>query len=111
MPARIPIDHQRLAAFCRRHGLRRLWLFGSVLREDFGPDSDVDVLYEFLPGQQVGWDIVSISLELESILGRNVDFVPAKYLNHHLRDRVLPEAEILYDRDADPVVTNVARPA
>ena len=111
MPARIHIDHRRIAEFCRRQGLRRVYLFGSVLRNDFTADSDVDVLYEFLPGREVGWDIVSIAQELEGILGRRIDFVSAKYLNPHLRARVLPEAELLYDRDTDPALTHVARPA
>jgi uncharacterized protein len=107
MPARIPIDQQRIGEFCRRHGLRRLWIFGSVLRDDFSPSSDVDVLYEFVPGCEVGWDIVSIAEELESILGRNVDFVSAKYLNPHLRARVMPEAELLYDRETDRLMGQV----
>ena len=82
-----------------------------MVRDDFGPESDVDVLYEFLPGREVGWDIVSIAEELESIQGRKVDFVSAKYLNPHLRARVFSEARVLYDRDTDPVTAHVARPA
>src|SRR5207244_807678 len=54
---RIPINSERLAEFCRRHHIRRLALFGSVVREDFGPQSDVDVLYEFEPGHELGWEI------------------------------------------------------
>ena len=96
MAARIAIDYARLADFCRRHHIRKLSVFGSVLRDDFGPDSDVDVLYEFEEGCAPGWDIVSIQEELASILGRPVDFVPAKYLNRWIRDRVLAEAEVLY---------------
>ena len=57
MSPRIPIDRERIAAFCRRHHIRKLALFGSVLRDDFGPDSDVDVLVEFEPGQVIGFGI------------------------------------------------------
>src|SRR6476660_4462048 len=96
MPLMIPVDRERLAEFCRRHHIRRLAFFGSVLREDFGPDSDVDVLYEFDEGHAPGWSIVDIEEELSNILGRNVDFVPAKYLNRWIRDRVLAEAEVQY---------------
>lgn len=96
MPARIHVDRDRLAEFCRRHHIRRLSFFGSVLRDDFGPESDVDVLYEFEPGKAPGWDIVSIEEELSALLGRKVDFVPAKYLNRWMRDRVLAEAEVQY---------------
>jgi len=73
-----------------------LAFFGSVLRDDFGPDSDVDVLYEFEDGQAPGWDIEDIEQELSEILGRKVDFVPAKYLNRWIRARVLKEAEVQY---------------
>ena len=96
MPARLAIDRQKLADFCRRHHIRKLSFFGSVLRDDFGPDSDIDVLYEFEEGHAPSWDIVSIEEELSQLLGRRVDFVPAKYLNHRIRDRVLAEAEVLY---------------
>jgi len=57
MSPRIPIDRERIAAFCRRHHIRKLALFGSVLRDNFGPDSDVDVLVEFEPGQVIGFGI------------------------------------------------------
>ena len=96
MPARIPVDSARLAEFCRRHHILKLAFFGSVLRDDFDPDSDVDVLYEFEPGQEPGWAIASIQSELSQILGRPVDLVPLKYLNARIRDRVLASAEIQY---------------
>jgi uncharacterized protein len=87
-----------IAAFCRRHHLRRLSVFGSVLRDDFGPDSDVDVLYEFQPGHSVGFGIVRMEQELAAIFGvTKVDLVSAKYLNHRLRDRILASAEVQYE--------------
>lgn len=96
MPSRLPIDRQRLTDFCRRHHLRRPALFGSVLRDDFGPDSDVDVLYEFEPGHAPGWEIASIEDELAQLIGRRVELVPIKYLNPRLRDRILAGAEMQY---------------
>jgi uncharacterized protein len=98
MPARIPIDHEKLAEFCRRHHIKRLSLFGSVLRDDFRPDSDIDVLYEFEDGFAPGWDIEKVEEELATMLGRRVDLVPAKYLNRWIRDRVLAESEVQYAR-------------
>ena len=97
MSPRIPIDRQRLAEFCRRHHIRRLSLYGSVLRDDFRPDSDVDVLVEFEPGHVVGLRIIDIEDELSELLGgRKVDLVSVKSLNPRLRDRVLTSAEVQY---------------
>ncbi len=97
MSPRIPIDRQRLAEFCRRHHIHRLSLYGSVLRDDFRPDSDVDVLVEFEPGHVVGLRIIDIEDELSELLGgRRVDLVSAKSLNARLRDRVLTSAEVQY---------------
>ena len=88
---------EALAAFCRRHHIRRLSFFGSVLRDDFGPDSDVDVLVEFAPGCTPGLEIVDIQEELSGLLGgRKVDMVNPKYLNRRLRPRVLPSAQVQY---------------
>jgi len=93
----ILVPRDEIAAFCRRHHIRRLSLFGSVLRDDFRPDSDVDVLYEFEPGYGVGLGIIQIEQELAAILGApKVDLVNAKYLNPRLRDRILASAEVQY---------------
>jgi len=82
---------------CRRHHIRRLSLFGSVLRDDFGPTSDVDVLVEFEPGQTIGFDIITIEEDLSALFGgRRVDVVIEKYLNPRLRERVLASAEVQY---------------
>lgn len=96
MAVRIPIDRERLAEFCRRRHIRRLAFFGSVLRDDFGPHSDIDILYEFASGYEPGWEIQDIEEELSQLLGRHVDLVPYRYLNHRLRDRILAEAEVQY---------------
>ena len=94
---KLDVSKGELAEFCRKHHIQRLSFFGSVLRDDFGPDSDVDVLVEFAPGHVPGLEIVDIEEELSEILGgRNVDLVNPKYLNHRLKDRVLASAEVQY---------------
>jgi len=96
---KIAIDPERIAEFCRQHHIQRLRLFGSVLRDDFHPGSDVDVLVEFEPGHSPGWEIVDIEDELGEIFGgRKVDMVNPKFLNARLRDRILHEAMVQYDQ-------------
>ena len=90
MSSRVPVNRQR------SHHIRKLSLFGSVLRDDFRPDSDIDVLVTFEPGQVVGLRIVDIEDELAQLLGRRVDLVSEKYLNHRIRDIVLSAAEVQY---------------
>jgi predicted nucleotidyltransferase len=95
--AAIPIDRVAIARLCRRHHIRRLSLFGSVLRPDFSPASDVDVLVDFEPGHTVGFRIFEIEEGLSRLVGgRRVDLVNRKYLNPRLRERVLEEEEALY---------------
>lgn len=94
---RIPIPKEELAAFCRRNHIRRLALFGSVLREDFRPDSDVDVLVDFEPGAQVGMMALSgMQFELEGLFDRKVDLVLQNGLKEVIRDSVLASAEEIY---------------
>jgi uncharacterized protein len=94
--SKIPVDRQRIAEFCRKHHIRKLSLFGSVLGEDFRPESDIDVLVTFEPGQVIGLRIVDIEDELAQLLGRRVDLVSEKYLNRRIRDSVLSAAEVQY---------------
>ncbi len=97
MSARIPIDRDALAKFCRHHHIARLALFGSVLRPDFRSDSDIDVLVEFQPGHVPGLRFVSIEHELSQLLGgRRIDMVTPKFLNPRIRNQVLSTAEPLY---------------
>ena len=93
----IDIPKEQIAEFCRRNHIRRLALFGSVLRDDFGPDSDVDVLVEFEPGTRVGLRFFSLEIELGKILGRKVDLNTPGFLSRHFRDAVLAEAKVYYD--------------
>jgi uncharacterized protein len=95
--ARIDIPQSALADFCRRHYIKKMSFFGSVLRDDFRPDSDVDVLVVFEPGHTPGWDIVRIQDELAALLGgRMVDLITEDSLNRRIRKRVLQEAEVEY---------------
>lgn len=95
---RIPIDRDKIAEFCRKWNVARLAFFGSVLRDDFGPDSDVDVLLQFQPGCTPGWEIVDMADELGTLLGgRKVDIVNPRYLDNRLRRRVLEAAVVQYE--------------
>lgn len=94
----IAVDRERVAAFCRRHHIRRLALFGSVLRDDFRPDSDVDVLVEFAPGSRVDFfQLVDMEDELSSLLGgRKADLRTPQDLSRYFREKVLALAEVQY---------------
>jgi predicted nucleotidyltransferase len=96
--SRISIPHDRIAEFCRQNHIRKLALFGSVLREDFRPDSDVDVLVEFDPAHVPGFlRLYDLEQELSRLLGgHEVDLITEKFLNRRIRDRVLASAEIQY---------------
>ncbi len=93
---RISVDSNVIADFCHRHHIRRLAFFGSVLRNDFGPESDVDVLVEFEPGHIPGLAFLAMEEELAEILGRKVDLNTPGFLSPYFRDRVLAEAEVQY---------------
>jgi predicted nucleotidyltransferase len=95
----VPIDvsHEVIAAFCRRHHMRRLALFGSVVRADFGPHSDVDVLVEFEAGHTPGLAFFAMQDELSDLLGRKVDLNTPACLSPYFRDEALAEAEVLYE--------------
>lgn len=96
--ANITYDKEALAAFCRANHIRKLSFFGSVLREDFGPRSDVDLLVEFEPGTRIGlFDISGLELELSPIFGgRKVDLRTAGDLSRYFRDQVVATAEGIY---------------
>ena len=97
MKPRVSIDQERLAAYCRRHQVRRLSLFGSVLREDFSPESDVDVLVEFEPGARVGLiGLAGMELKLSEILGHKADLRTPEDLSRHFRSAVQAEAVLQY---------------
>ena len=88
-----------IAEFCRRHHVRRFALFGSILRDDFGPESDIDVLVEFEPGKTPGFAFFGMQDELSERLGRPVDLNTPGFLSRYFRDQVLTEALSLYEID------------
>jgi len=93
----IEVPPERLAEFCRRNHIRRLSLFGSILREDFGPESDVDVLVEFGAGRTPGLlGMAGMEIELSEILGRKADLRTAEDLSRYFRDDVVRKAETQY---------------
>ena len=93
----IRLDKQQIAGFCRRNHIVRLSLFGSVLREDFGPDSDVDVLVEFAAGAVVTLlDMARMEEELAQLLQRAVDLRTPQELSRYFRDKVLATAVVQY---------------
>jgi len=93
----LSVDREALAELCRRHHITRLSLFGSVLRDDFRPDSDVDVMVEFEEGKTPGFDIVEVQDELSVLFGgRRVDLVTRPGLNRRLRELILASAQVMY---------------
>lgn len=93
----INFPDERLAEFCQRHGVGRLSVFGSILRSDFGPESDVDVLVEFLPGRTPGmFGFGGMILELSEMVGRRVDLRTPFDLSPYFRPHVMREARMLH---------------
>ena len=101
---KVEVSRTALGGFCSEHGIKRLSIFGSALREDFGPDSDVDVLVEFEPGRTPGLlGIAGMELALSELFaGRKVDLRTAEDLSPYFRQEVLATAEVLADRSEQP---------
>ncbi len=96
--ANIALPQGAIADFCSRHHIHRMALFGSVLRDDFRADSDIDVLVEFEPGHRIGLiGLGCVASELSTLLGREVDLNTYKMLSPYFRENVLREAETVYD--------------
>ncbi len=93
----INLPQDKIEAFCRRHHIRKLSLFGSALRNDFNPTSDVDILVEFEPGSLVGLiKMASMEIELSQILGRKVDLRTPLELSRYFRQEILETAQVQY---------------
>ena len=93
----VTIDQDELAEFCRKNGIRRLSLFGSVLRGDFSPESDVDMLVEFNPEKRIGlMGMVELERQLSQLLNRKVDLNTEEDLSRYFVDQVLQEARPVY---------------
>ncbi|MCK6440873.1 MAG: nucleotidyltransferase family protein, partial [Planctomycetes bacterium] len=94
---RLNVTSEQIAQFCRKHHIKRLIFFGSAVRDEMRPDSDVDVLYEFEAGHHPAWDVIYVADELSAMLGRKVDFVPYKGLrNPYLRSSIMRDHEVVY---------------
>ncbi len=94
----ISFDAQELATFCRERGIRKLSLFGSVLRDDFSPESDLDVLVEFMPGRTPGLAFFGYGDELAKLIGHKVDLNTPGFLSKYFRNDVLREAVTIYEQ-------------
>ena len=94
--AQIDVSDEEIRDFCERHHVCRFALFGSVLRKDFGPASDIDVLVEFDPHHVPGLDFFAMEDELTEIFGRKVDLQTPHFLSRYIRDQAIAEAEVHY---------------
>lgn len=93
----IRADSLMISEFCKKHRVNKLSFFGSVLRDDFGPESDVDVLIEFEPGREPGmFQLVRMENELSGILGRKADIRTPEDLSRLFRDEVIAGAVVQY---------------
>ena len=97
MSLHIQVNREQIAEFCRHHHIRRFAFFGSVLRDDFRPDSDVDVLVEFEPGHRLGlFELIRMQQEFSDLIGREADFRTPEDLGRYMRNRVMAESEVQY---------------
>lgn len=93
---KIQVPRKEIEDFCKRNHIRKLAFFGSVLREDFGPKSDVDVLVEFEEGKTPGLAFFRMQNELSKILGRTVDLNTPGFISKYFREQVMREAKVQY---------------
>lgn len=94
----IQLPKKKIAEFCKKHHIRKLSLFGSALRDDFTPESDLDILVEFEPGTRIGMiRLAELEIELGEMLGRKVDLNTPGFLSKYYRDKILAEAAVHYD--------------
>lgn len=94
----ITIPQEAIHAFCQRHHIRWLALFGSVLDDRFNEESDLDVLVTFEPGHAPGWEFITMQGELSQLFGRPVDLNTPGFLSETFRDEVLRQAVVIYER-------------
>jgi predicted nucleotidyltransferase len=92
------VSKEKIAEFCKKNKIRKLSFFGSALRDDFGPDSDVDILVEFEPDVRIGLlGLSSLEIQLSEMMGRKVDLNTPGFLSTYYREKVLAESEVQYD--------------
>ncbi len=99
MPLNFSVEKKQVVDFCKKNHIRKLSLFGSVLRDDFRPQSDIDVLVEFKSGHTPGFNFFAIQSELSDIFGRKVDLHTPEFLSCYFRDQVLSTAKVQYDAE------------
>lgn len=92
----IEYDQQKIESFCQNYHIRKFAFFGSVLRDDFGPDSDIDILVEFEPGHTPGYDFFLLEKELAQMLGRKVDLQTPNFLSPEIRHHIISESSAIY---------------
>jgi predicted nucleotidyltransferase len=97
---KVLLSPAQIKDFCQRRHIRKLAFFGSMVRDDYRPDSDIDILVEFEPGHIPGLEFFSIEMELSRLLGRKVDLQTAKFLSPEIRQTVLAEAVVAYEPSA-----------
>ena len=95
---KIQLPKDKVAEFCRRNHIRKLAVFGSALRDDFRPDSDLDLLVEFAPGHIPGLAFFAMQAELSKTLGRPVDLNTPQFLSKYFRQQVEQEAQVIYEQ-------------
>jgi hypothetical protein len=96
MNKKLKIPREKIAAFCKQHHIQQLSIFGSALREDFSPGSDIDVLVEFEKGYEPGFEFFDMQAELSNLLGYKVDLNTPQFLSRYFRDTVIQQAEVQY---------------
>ncbi len=92
------VSSEALAALCQKYQVQKLALFGSVLRADFRPESDLDILVEFEPEARIGLNFITLQNELSALFGRSVDLNTAEFLSRHFRKNVISTAQVIYER-------------
>ena len=92
----IDIPADKIAEICRKYGISEMALFGSAARGDMNSNSDIDILVDFEPGVTYGWEYFGIEAELSRLFGRKVDLATKKWLRPNVRERILPEARVIY---------------
>lgn len=92
----IPIPMDEIRAFCRKHHIRKMWLYGSVLTPRFASESDVDIMVDFEEGKTPGWSFSTLHEELEPLWGHQADLSTPKDFRSDRRNQVLAQARVIY---------------
>ena len=97
-PERISFTKEQITEFCQKNYIRKFAFFGSILRDDYRPDSDVDILVDLEPGAPIGlFEMADMELQLSDMVGRKVDLRTPQDLSKYFRDKVIEEAEVIYE--------------